>query len=186
MPALMLPRVGTVYSLTQLAGEPGEAGCVLPPGAKGVLSTPEKAVSELGGGASLLPLYAFPPADGFAAKRVRSFGSFADLAGAGAVPDVDARGPAAGGAGASSASDEESSEDGSSDSGQVTWAATRAGWGLRAAYGAAADSSWRCRRPASGVPGRASHQLPPPLPPCFLPPLLPHLTPCPPAARPLP
>ena len=113
---LMLPRVGTVYSLTQLEGEAGEPGCVLPPGAKGVLSTPHKAVGELAGGASLLPLYAFPPADGFAAKRVRAVGSFADLAGAGAGgPDVDAP---EGGAASGSASDEDAASlDGSSDSG---------------------------------------------------------------------
>lgn len=115
---LMLPRVGTIYSLTQLAAEASEPGCSLPAGAKGVLSTPDKAVRDIGAGASLLPLYSFPDADGFAAKRVRSFGSFVDLAGAGAVPDVD-DGAGSAGAVAGASDDDSASLDGSSDSGQV-------------------------------------------------------------------
>lgn len=108
---LTLTRVNTVVSLTQLAGEPevataggsatGGAACaerpslaMQPSPSKGVLSTPEQAVRDLSAG-TLMPLYAFPSQDVFDAKRVRSFGSFSDLAAAGAspnapaVPDVD-------------------------------------------------------------------------------------------------
>lgn len=89
---LTLTRAATVLSLSQLAAEAeGPTSSPQPP--KGKLSTPEKAVRDVGAGASLLPLYSFPSADGFQAKRVRSFGSFQDLAAAGsagsAVPDVD-------------------------------------------------------------------------------------------------
>lgn len=115
---LTLTRAATVLSLSQLAAEAeGPTSSPQPP--KGKLSTPEKAVRDVGAGASLLPLYSFPSADGFQAKRVRSFGSFQDLAAAGsagsAVPDVDD------GAG----SDEESlsldgtASSGASDAGQV-------------------------------------------------------------------
>ncbi|KAI7837290.1 hypothetical protein COHA_008904 [Chlorella ohadii] len=111
---LTLTRTPTIYSLNQLDAD--EPGCPLAAPAKGVLSTPDKAVRELAGGASLLPLYTFPSADGFASKKVRSFGSFQDLAAAGgsgpAVPDVDEEGGLLG------ASDDDSlSQDGSSDSG---------------------------------------------------------------------
>jgi hypothetical protein len=104
---LMLSRTATVISLAQLAGEPspdgratpggGSPGAGLPSPIKGALSTPEKEVREVATGQSLLPLYAFPALDGFQVKRVRSFGSFQDLAAAGnpgagpAVPDVDDR-----------------------------------------------------------------------------------------------
>jgi hypothetical protein len=104
--ALTITRNGTVYSLTQLAGEPDAIDGGSPMAASTVASspskaspakcaaiTPEKAVRDLPAGASLLPLYSFPAHDGFQVKRVRSFGSFGDLvaAGAAAVPDVDIR-----------------------------------------------------------------------------------------------
>ncbi|PSC69751.1 GDP-L-galactose phosphorylase 1 [Micractinium conductrix] len=82
---LTLTRAATVLSLTQLSeGEPKGSP------AKGQLSNPDCPVSSIAAGASLLPLYTFPAADGFAAKRVRSFGSIADLAtgGGAAVPDA--------------------------------------------------------------------------------------------------
>jgi hypothetical protein len=101
--ALMISRTPTVYSLTQLAGDSDGIGGgspalastpssspspSLPSPAKGAVATPDKAVHELAGGTSLLPLYSFPAHDGFRVKRVRSFGSFGDLAAA-AVPDMD-------------------------------------------------------------------------------------------------
>lgn len=105
---LTLTRAATVLSLSQLAveAEGPAGGSPQPP--KGMLSTPDKAVRDVAAGTSLLPLYSFPSADGFLAKRVRSFGSFQDLAAAGAgastVPDVDdgcaAAGPAWWGGGA--------------------------------------------------------------------------------------
>ena len=100
----MLSRTATVVSLAQLAGEPspdgfttpgGSPGAGLPSPIKGALSTPEKEVRDVATGQSLLPLYAFPALDGFQVKRVRSFGSFQDLAAAGSpgagpeVPDID-------------------------------------------------------------------------------------------------
>lgn len=113
---LTLTRTPTIYSLNQLDAD--EPGCPLATPAKGMLSTPEKAVRELAGG-SLLPLYTFPSADGFASKKVRSFGSFQDLASAGgspgsgpAVPDVDEEGALLG-----TSDDDSLSQDGSSDSG---------------------------------------------------------------------
>lgn len=126
--ALTITRNGTVYSLTQLAGEPDASDGGSPMAASTVASspskaspakcaaiTPEKAVRDLPAGASLLPLYSFPAHDGFQVKRVRSFGSFGDLvaAGAAAVPDVDN----SGGRGYASSDDESASLDGSSDSG---------------------------------------------------------------------
>lgn len=125
---LILTRTPTIYSLNQLDAD--EPGCPLAAPAKGVLSTPDKAVRELAAGSSLLPLYTFPSADGFASKKVRSFGSFQDLAGAGAssggaaVPDVDEEGGLLG------ASDDDAlSQDGSSDSGTQVGRAGRGGRG---------------------------------------------------------
>lgn len=89
---LTLTRSATVLSLSQLAAEAEGPSSGLPQPPKGKLSTPEKAVRDVAAGVSLLPLYSFPSADGFQAKRVRSFGSFQDLVAAGAgttVPDVD-------------------------------------------------------------------------------------------------
>ncbi|KAL4442130.1 hypothetical protein ABPG77_011391 [Micractinium sp. CCAP 211/92] len=115
---LTLTRSATVLSLSQLAAEAEGPSSGLPQPPKGKLSTPEKAVRDVAAGVSLLPLYSFPSADGFQAKRVRSFGSFQDLVAAGAgttVPDVDD------GAG----SDEEAlsldgtASSGASDAGQV-------------------------------------------------------------------
>ncbi|KAL4427939.1 hypothetical protein ABPG75_002028 [Micractinium tetrahymenae] len=116
---LTLTRAATVLSLSQLAAEAEGPAGGSPQPPKGMLSTPDKAVRDVAACASLLPLYSFPSADGFQAKRVRSFGSFQDLAAAGsgasAVPDVDD------GAG----SDEEvlsldgTASSGASDAGQV-------------------------------------------------------------------
>lgn len=101
--ALMISRTPTVYSLSQLAadneggggGSPALASTPStspspsrPSPARGAATTPDKAVHELASGTSLLPLYSFPSSDGFRVKRVRSFGSFGDLAAA-AVPDMD-------------------------------------------------------------------------------------------------
>ncbi len=135
---LTLTRTPTIYSLNQLDAD--EPGCPLAAPAKGVLSTPDKAVRELAGGASLLPLYTFPSADGFASKKVRSFGSFQDLAAAGgsgpAVPDVDEEGGLLG------ASDDDSlSQDGSSDSGTQVGLVGRGGVG-RAGGGGIGQPQW--------------------------------------------
>ena len=103
---LILSRAATVYSLTQL-GDSEEAAQRKQP-CTGV-AAPECPVRQIR--ASMVPLYAFPAADGFSAKRIRSFGDLQT-----AVPDTDdmVRTSSA----SSSASDEESNGiEGSSDSG---------------------------------------------------------------------
>lgn len=108
MSPLFLRRSATVYSMSQLEGGNGVAAgaesitaaaaavalkelaaeattraaatAAVPPPA------PESAVLEVEGAA--LPLYSFPAQDGFAGKRIRSFGDLSDGP-APAVPDVD-------------------------------------------------------------------------------------------------
>ena len=94
-PHLTISRVGTVYSFSQLeesAAPPAELDLTLEgaaAAAPGSAATPDKPVRALADGASLLPRYAYPSKDGFAAKRIRSFGDLADAAAAPTVPDVD-------------------------------------------------------------------------------------------------
>lgn len=76
--ALTLSRSATLYSLNQMDSDDGLLA------SKGVLSTPEKEVGELQG--SLLPLYRFGAADGFASMRIRSFGDLST----GLPADLDA------------------------------------------------------------------------------------------------
>lgn len=69
--ALMISRAATVYSLTQLEADSGDAQAGVP--AKGFLSAPESAVKDVTN--ALLPLYRFPGSTGFLnSKRTRSFG----------------------------------------------------------------------------------------------------------------
>ncbi|KAK9810352.1 hypothetical protein WJX72_009291 [[Myrmecia] bisecta] len=74
MAPMYVSRVPSVYSLQQL-----EEDSLFP--RKGVLSAPEKPVSELAG--SLLPKLSFAARTGYKSKRVRSFGDLQR------VPDID-------------------------------------------------------------------------------------------------
>lgn len=83
---LILRRSATVYSMTQLEGEAAEEDALVP--SASLVATPDKAVREVEGAA--LPLYSFPAKDGFASKRIRSFGDL--VSAAPLVPDVDEQG----------------------------------------------------------------------------------------------
>lgn len=82
---LIISRTPTVYSLTQLAENDNTQPSTTT--ATGLKTSPTLApdcpVRQIR--TSLLPLYRFPCADGFASKRIRSFGDFSTAF----VPDID-------------------------------------------------------------------------------------------------
>jgi len=84
---LVISRVGTVYSLTQL-GESEEAALKKVPGRDMPVPAKESPVRQIRG--SSLPTYRFSEADVLDSKRIRSFGDLQQLAAGGLdVPDVD-------------------------------------------------------------------------------------------------
>lgn len=84
---LVISRVGTVYSFTQL-GESEEGGLKKIPSLDAPVSAKECPVRQIRG--SSLPTYRFSADDVLASKRIRSFGDLQHFVGEGInVPDVD-------------------------------------------------------------------------------------------------
>jgi GDP-L-galactose phosphorylase len=78
--ALTISRTATVYSLIQLGDD--DQLPPRPPSSAGLLPAPDCPVAKIA--QASLPLYRFAAPDGFATKRIRSFGDIGSL-----VPDMD-------------------------------------------------------------------------------------------------